>query len=152
MAATSATHLIFFIAATMLAVVLVGSFAYIINDLNDAMEARGIAESKSIRSRVEIINDLVAMPYNNTSKELDIYVKNTGAEVLFENQTLMLIDGIDHNYTTRIVGGGSDWTPGVTVVFTVEDCYFAADSDHFVKVITSYGAADTKEFGIRSLT
>ncbi len=41
MAATSATHLIFFIAATMLAVVLVGSFAYIINDLNEAMEARG---------------------------------------------------------------------------------------------------------------
>ncbi|MCK4969900.1 MAG: flagellar protein G, partial [Thermoplasmata archaeon] len=90
MAATSATHLIFFIAATMLAVVLVGSFAYIINDLNDAMEARGVAESKSIRSRVEIINDLVAMPYDNTSKELDIYVKNTGAEKLFENQTLML--------------------------------------------------------------
>jgi archaellum component FlaG (FlaF/FlaG flagellin family) len=152
MPATSATHLIFFIAAIFIAVALVGSFTYVINDLNDAMESRGVAESKSIRSRIEIINDLTTMPYDDTTDELDIYVKNTGAQVLYPNQTLMLIDGMDHNYTVGYVGGASEWSPGVTVVFTVEDCVFSSNSDHFVKATASYGASDRKEFRIGDLT
>ncbi|MCK5253726.1 MAG: hypothetical protein KAQ96_12290 [Thermoplasmata archaeon] len=151
MAATSATHLIFFIAATMLAVVLVGSFAYIINDLNDAMEARGVAESKSIRSRVEIINDLVAMPYNNTSKELTVYVKNTGVQRLDPDQTVVFIDGLYHNSTWRIIGVSGNWSQGGTLELVVEDCYFSAWSDHSLKVSTSYGASDRKDFRIGTL-
>jgi hypothetical protein len=37
------------------------------------------------------------------------------------------------------------------VELTVEDCYFAAYSDHSVKVSTSYGASDRKEFRIGAL-
>ena len=151
MPATGATHLIFFIAAIFIAATLVAAFTSVIYDLNDAMESRGRSESMSVQSRVEVINDLVAMPYDNTSKTLDIYVKNTGATELWPNQTLVLIDGIDHNYTTAIVGGASAWGPGLTAVFTVEDCYFTADSDHFLKVVASYGASDTKEFRIGTL-
>ncbi|NIW84040.1 MAG: flagellar protein G, partial [Thermoplasmata archaeon] len=64
MPATGATHLIFFIAAMVIASALVGGFYVVIDNLNDGMVARSDAEQKSIRSRVEIINDLVAMPYN----------------------------------------------------------------------------------------
>jgi archaellum component FlaG (FlaF/FlaG flagellin family) len=151
MPATGATHLIFFIAAMVIASALVGGFYVVIQDLNDAMEERSLAEQNSIRSRVEIINDLVAMPYNNTSKELTLYVKNTGAQMLDPNRTVVFIDGFDHNFTWRLVGGVSRWTPGVTLELTVESCYFTALSDHSVKVSTSYGASDRKEFRIGTL-
>ena len=148
MPATSATHLIFFIAAIGIAVVLVSSFTYVINDLNDAMESRGVAESKSIRSRIEIINDLTAMNYDDVNDEIDIYIKNTGAQILYPNQTLMLMDGLDHNYTITYVGGATEWTPGVTVIFTVEDVVFTSGTDHTVKAIASFGASDRKEFRV----
>ena len=151
MPAVSATHLIFFIAAMTIAAVLVGAFTYMINDLTDAMEIRSETEQASIKSRVEIVNDLVAMPYNNTSKELLVYVKNTGATTMDPNETLVFIDGLHHNYTYSIVGGGGNWTPGLTVIFTVEDCYFSVDSDHSVRVICSHDAVDRKEFRIGSL-
>ena len=151
MPATGATHLIFFIAAMVIASALVGGFYVVIDNLNDGMVARSEAEQKSIRSRVEIINDLVAMPYNNTSKELIVYVKNTGAERLDPNQTVVFIDGLHHNSTVKLLGGAGNWTPGVTLEVTVEDCYFAADSDHSVKVSTSYGASDRKTFKIGAL-
>ncbi len=151
MPATGATHLIFFIAAMVIASALVGGFYVVIDNLNDGMVARSDAEQKSIRSRVEIINDLVAMPFNNTSKELIVYVKNTGAERLDPNQTVVFIDGLHHNSTWSLLGGAGNWTPGVTLELTVKDCTFAANSDHGVKVSTSYGASDRKSFRIGAL-
>jgi len=151
MPATSATHLVFFIAAMVIAASLVGAFYLVIDNLNDAMVARSEAEQRSVRSRVEIINDLVAMPYNNTSKELTVYVKNTGAERLDPNQTVVFIDGLHHNSTWRLVGGGADWAVGATLELTVKDCYFTAGSDHGVKVVCDHGASDRKTFSIRSL-
>ena len=151
MPSTSATQLIFFIAAILIAVSLVGVFTVVTNDLKDALENRAETERTSVRSKVEIINDLVAMPYNNTSKTMDVYIKNVGAQRLFPNDPLRLIDGIDHNYTWRMVGGGTNWTQGATAVFTVKDCRFSAYTDHAVKVSCSYGAMDRKEFRIGAL-
>ena len=151
MPATGATHLIFFIAAMVIASALVGGFYVVIDNLNDGMVARSDAEQKSIRSRVEIINDLVAMPYNNTSKQLIVYVKNTGVQRLDPNQTVVFIDGLHHNSTWRLLGGAGNWTEGVTLELTVRDCYFSAYSDHTVKVSASYGADDSKKFSIRAL-
>jgi flagellar protein FlaG len=151
MPSTSATQLIFFIAAILIAVSLVGVFTVVTNDLKDALGNRAETERTAVLSKVEIINDLVAMPYNNTSKTMDVYIKNVGAQRLFPNDTLMLIDGIDHNYTWRMVGGGTNWTQGATVVFTVKDCRFSAYTDHAVKVSCSYGAMDRKEFRIGAL-
>jgi flagellar protein FlaG len=143
--------MVFFIAAMIIAASLVGAFYLVVDNLNDAMVARSEAEQRSIRSRVEIINDLVAMPYNNTSKELIVYVKNTGAERLDPNQTIVFIDGLHHNYTWRLIGGVGNWTPGETLELTVKDCYFSAFSDHSVKVNCANGASDRKEFSIKSL-
>jgi archaellum component FlaG (FlaF/FlaG flagellin family) len=151
MPANSATHLIFFIAAVIIALTLVGAFILVIDNLTDAMENMSVTEQKSIRSRVEIVNDLVAMPYNNTSKTVDIYVKNTGAERLDANRTLILIDGMNVTYTWKIVGGGSNWTVGKTAVFTCTSQNYSANTDHSVKVIAQYGASDRKEFRIGSL-
>jgi archaellum component FlaG (FlaF/FlaG flagellin family) len=151
MPANSATHLIFFIAAIIIALTLVGVFTLVIDDLTDALENRADSERRSIKSRIEIINDLVAMPYNNTTKTIDIYVKNTGGQVLDQGGSLILIDGMDVNFTYKMVGGGTNWTQGATVVYTCLNVNFSANSDHSVKVITSYGAWDRKEFGIRSL-
>jgi archaellum component FlaG (FlaF/FlaG flagellin family) len=151
MPATGATHLIFFIAAMIIASALVGGFYVVIDNLNEGMIERSDAEQRSIRSRVEIINDLVAMPYNNTSKELTVYVKNTGVQRLDPNQTVVFIDGLDHNYTWSLVGGAGNWTQGETLELVVEDCYFTAFSDHSVKVSASYGASDRKNFRIGAL-
>jgi len=148
MPAAGATHLIFFIAAIFIAVTLVGVFTVVIDDLTEAMESRSASEQRSIRSRVEIINDLVAMPYNNTTDELEIYVKNTGNERLDPDRTYVFIDGLHHNYTWSLVGTAGNWTPGATVAFTVEDCVFAPGSDHSVKVVCQFGASDRKEFRI----
>ena len=151
MPATGATHLIFFIAAMVIASALVGGFYVAIDNLNDGMVARSDAEQKAIRSRVEIINDLVAMPFNNTSKVLTVYVKNTGTETLDPNQTIVFIDGMHHNFTFNIIGGGGNWSQGVTVELLVEDCYFSAFTDHGLKVSTTYAASDRKDFRIGAL-
>jgi len=151
MPATSATHMIFFIAAVIIAIGVVGAITLVTYDLKDALENRSHTEQSAIRSRVEVVNDLVAMPYNNTSKTLDIYVKNIGTQRLDPADTLVLIDGVDHNYTYRIVGGGTNWTQGRTVVLTVKDCNFKANSDHSVKVACSNDAMDRKEFRIGAL-
>ena len=87
------------------------------------------------------------MPYNNTSKELTLYVKNTGLVTMDPNETLVLMAGLHHNYTYSVVGGGN-WTPGKTVEYTVKDCYFSSYTDHSVKVIASHGASDRKDFRI----
>ena len=147
----SATHLIFFIAAIIIAITLVGVFSLVINDFTDAVKNRSDAEQKAVRSRVEIINDLVAMPYNNTSKTLDVYIKNTGSERLDANQTIVFIEGMHHNYTFSLVGGATYWSPGVTAIFSVKDCYFTSNSDHTVKVSCQYDASDSKAFRIGSL-
>jgi archaellum component FlaG (FlaF/FlaG flagellin family) len=151
MPSNSATHLIFFIAAIFIALTLVGAFTLVIDDLTDAMENRAETEQKSIRSRVEIINDLTAMPYNNTSKKMDLYVKNTGTQRLDPDQSLILIDGINKTFTWNIVGGGTNWTQGLTVVFTLSNVDFAANTDHSARVICSPGGTDQKTFSIRSL-
>lgn len=150
MPATSATQLIFFVAAMTIAAALVGTFYLVIGDLAESMENRAATEEASIRSRVEIINDLVAMPYNNTSKELILYVKNTGLETMDPNETLIFIAGLHHNYTYFVVGGGN-WTPGKTVAYTVKDCYFASNTDHSIKVVCSHSASDRKDFRIGNL-
>lgn len=151
MPATSATHMIFFIAAVIIAIGVVSAIVLVTDELKDALESRASTEQSAIRSRVEVVNDLVAMPYNNTSKTLDVYVKNIGTTRLDPANTLVLIDGVDHNFTWRIVGGGSNWTQGRTVVLTVKDCNFTANSDHAVKVACSHDASDRKEFRIGAL-
>ena len=78
MPATSATHMIFFIAAVIIAIGVVSAIVLVTDGLKDALESRASTEQSAIRSRVEVVNDLVAMPYNNTSKTLDVYVKNIG--------------------------------------------------------------------------
>ena len=152
MPANTASHLIFFIAAIFIALAVVGAITMVMDDLTDAFERRGQDVQYAVRSRVEIVNDLAAMPYNNTSKTVDIYVKNVGGTRLDPNRTLILIDGVDRNYTYKIVGGYKNWTQGLTVVFTVKSVYFSAYSDHSVKVSCQYLAQDQKEFKIGKIS
>jgi archaellum component FlaG (FlaF/FlaG flagellin family) len=151
MPTNTASHLIFFIAAIFIALAVVGAITLVMDSLIDSIENRAETEQKAIRSRVEIVNDAAAMPYNNTSKTVDIYVKNIGRERLDPNQTLILIDGVNKNYTYKIVGGSKNWTQGLTVIFTVKSVNFTANSDHTVKVICDNGALDKKAFKIGSL-
>ncbi len=152
MPTNTASHLIFFIAAIFIALAVVGAMVMVMDDLIDAIETRGESEQKTIRSRVEIVNDAAAMPYNNSSKTVDIYVKNTGTERLDPNMTLILIDGVDKTYTYKIVGGYKNWTQGLTVVYTVKSVSFSANTDHTVKVSCQYGPWDQKKFKIGSLS
>ena len=88
---------------------------------------------------------------NLKTKTIDIYVKNTGAERLDPNRTLILIDGMNVTYTYKIVGGGTNWTVGATAVFTCTNQNYSANTDHSLKVIAQYGASDRKQFRIGSL-
>lgn len=150
MPTNTASHLIFFIAAIFIALAVVGAITMVMDDLIDSITNRSDQEQKTIRSRVEVVNDAGAMPYNNTSKTVDIYVKNIGRERLDPNQTLILIDGVDKNFTYKIVGGSKNWTPGLTVVYTVKSVSFSPNTDHTVKVICDNGAWDKKAFKIGS--
>jgi len=146
---TSATKSIFFIAAVIVAVTLAGIFTTITYKLSADIGVRSDLASSVLKSDITIINDPESVPYNSTTGELIIYVKNTGKNILYTSKVTIIIDGLvipDSNITATILGGGESWTPGTVVEFHVN--VSLSSGDHKVKVVLDNGISDEMYFRI----
>ena len=146
---TSATKSIFFIAAVIVAVTLAGIFTTITYKLSSDIGVRSDIVSSVLKSDITIINDPESVPYNSTTEELIIYVKNTGKNILYTSKVTIIIDGLvipDSNITATIMGGEENWSPDTVVDFHI---YVSLSSgDHKVKVVLDNGVSDEMYFRI----
>lgn len=142
----STTHMIFFIAAALVATSLVGVFADTIYSIQGGIRSRGETLTNELSTKIEIINDPNNMPYSGNV--LTIYVKNIGENTLDQNQIDILIDGVVKTDTTITILDDVYYYWSGTVVIKIEvNNISLATGDHSVKV-TINGVADKMDFRI----
>ncbi|MCD6503682.1 MAG: flagellar protein G [Thermoplasmata archaeon] len=146
---TSATKSIFFIASVIVAVVLSGVFTGVTYKLSSDIDMRGTMLSDVLKSDIEIINDPENVPYNSTTNELIIYVKNTGKSILSTSDLTIIIDGFvvpEGNFSIEILGEYTAWSPGIVIKITIIESL--SSGDHKIKVVLDNGVYDEMYFRI----
>jgi len=139
----SASNMIFFILAILMAASVAGTMVISVRNISSAMVSRTDTLSEKMRSDVTIIND----PEDATpSSSLILYIKNTGEKSLpsgSENINIFLdgryLTGLDTN-----VYGGGNWDPGKVLI--VNTTKIISTGDHRVKVSVAGGISDEFQF------
>ncbi|GFO97191.1 flagellin [groundwater metagenome] len=142
---TSSTHLIFFIAALVLAASVVGVVFVNFNSISNAALEGGNRLSKQLKTDITIISDPANIP--NSSGNYTFYVKNTGRITLAPEHVTVLINGIvipDSGVNKTVIGGSTVWRPSDVLQLNVT--YLIPSGDNSIKVVTEHGIDDTMEF------
>jgi len=150
MPATATSQLIFFIAAVVVASAVAGVFVTTTLNLSHSIRDQTNERIIELNTRIEVINDASAMPYNATAGTLIIYVKNIGTTTPAGNLTRALLDGnltASGNLTFRLLDGATEWSREVVLEMTMGNITLAS-GDHQVKVIPEYGKPETFKFKI----
>lgn len=144
------SHTIFFIAAIVISVSVVGVFAKVINDFTGSIEDKSNRLNDEIRTEIQIINDPTGVPFFNDN--LTIYVKNTGRTTIINSSLVVLVDGERVNITEFSTPDGALWHTGITANISISTPKIDAERDHTLKVIVMHGASDHIVFRVRSLS
>jgi flagellar protein FlaG len=150
MPATATSQLIFFIAAVVVASAVAGIFVTTTLNISHSIQDRAVDEIAELQTRIQVINDASAMPYNATAGTLIVYVKNTGTTTPDGNRTRVLVDGnitTMANLTFRLLDGASEWSGHEVLEITVGNITLSS-GDHQLKVIPEYGKPVTFKFKI----
>jgi len=124
MAATAASQIIFFIAAIVVSVAVVGTLISTTHNFSNDIKRRGSDMGNTIQTDIAIINDPVAMPYNATNKTIAIYIMNTGSTILpYSNSSVtVMINGTSFtNLSFVLPSGVKTWGPDVTLTVYVHE-------------------------------
>lgn len=142
---TSATQSIFFIAAVVVSVGVVGAFETNVSRFAGDIDERSDAVSAELSTDVRIINDPGDMPNN----PVVLYVMNIGTKSLAPNSTVVLIDGAAKTTLAfDVLETAEDiWRTGDVLKITVTGENLAS-GDHRIKVIVGHGVADSIRFNI----
>jgi flagellar protein FlaG len=142
----SVTHMIFFIAAVLVAGSMAGVFLSVGYEMAKKIELESESMTEAMQSDIAIINDPAMMPYDGTS--LTLYVENTGSSTLMTSGLFVMMDGSYVNDTVlQVVGrSGAEWIPSTVLQITID--ISLVPGDHNVKVITGDGEADSLTFRV----
>lgn len=137
---TTSTHLIFFIAATVVATAAAGIMSGVVSDMAGKAEAKGRSFGDQLVSEVQIIND----PTKVANNPVVFYVKNTGRTTLDYGNMTVLVDGLVVTTTKTLLAGETSFRYGAVVQVT----YAAnlANGDHSVQVVMENGVKDDLKF------
>ncbi|MEM2869449.1 MAG: flagellar protein G [Thermoplasmata archaeon] len=150
MPGTSASHIIFFIAAVIVASSVASIFATTAIRMSGDIKEQADVRVNELNTRVVIINDPAAMPYNSSTGTLVLYVKNVGKTVLAENSTKVFIDGNytrSENLTFSLLDGAASWSRETVLEIVIHNITLSP-GDHRAKVVVSYGKSATLQFRI----
>lgn len=159
MASESISQLIWFIATVLITTSVALLFIDVIDDYGRVLTDRSSRLRGEIAADLEIINDPLAVPYDNTTGNITFYIKNTGSIRLSVEDLVVAANGVARGgseVTTRVLGGG-DWDPGKVLVvsFNVGNLSRGVDYHGWVETsgVTEGGklagtAWDTIEFQI----
>jgi flagellar protein FlaG len=140
MPATATSQLIFFIASVVVASAVAGIFVTTTLNLSKNIREQADDEVIALNTKITVINDASAMPYNATAGTLKLYVKNIGKTTLDPNLTRVLVDGnisSSDNLTFRLLDNASAWSNEVVLEIAVGNITLSA-GDHQVKVIPQH--------------
>lgn len=140
---TTSTHLIFFIAATVVATATAGIFTGIVTDVSGKALMRGESLGSQVAAEVRIINDPSKVP---NSPAAVFYVKNIGSVPLDAYNMTVLVDGALAEVTVTLLNGESSFRPGA--IAKVTHSASLAAGDHVVQVVMENGVADSLRFRI----
>lgn len=142
----SVTHMIFFIAAVLVAGSMAGVFLSVGYEMAKKIELESESMTEAMQSDIAIINDPAMMPYDGIS--LTLYVENTGSSTLMTSGLFVMMDGSYVNDTVlQILGrNGAEWIPSTVLQITIN--ISLVPGDHDVKVITGDGEADSLTFRV----
>ncbi|RLF56087.1 MAG: hypothetical protein DRN35_03785 [Thermoplasmata archaeon] len=161
MASESISQLIWFIATVLITTSVALLFINIIDDYGGVLTERASRLRGEVSADLEIINDPMAVPYDNTTGNITFYIKNTGSIRLSIVDLVVAANGVARGgseISTRILGGG-EWDPGKVLVtsFNVGNLTWGVDYHGWAQTsgITEGGklagtAWDTIEFQIAS--
>lgn len=145
-AETSSTHLIFFIAAMIIATGVVAVIYTNVNSFVGASRESSNTISKQLTTDITIINDPSIIP--RTGNNYTFYVKNTGKSNLDPQLVTVIINGevIPFNNVLVTVMGGTDmWRPADVLQITVN--YPGMPSgDNNIRIISENGIDTTMDF------
>jgi flagellar protein FlaG len=145
---TSSTHLIFFIAAMVIASGVVAVIYSNVNSFAGASMESASTVSKQLKTDITVINDPSNIP--KTGANYTFYVKNTGRSNLAPEHVTVIINGemiSDDNVTKTVINGTTIWRPADVLQLNVN--YASMPSgDNRIKVISENGIGDTMEFTI----
>ena len=139
---TTSTHLIFFIAATVVATATAGILSGVVTDLVGKASIRGAEFGEELTSDVQVIND----PNRVLNNPVVFYVKNTGATTLDYGNATVIVDGQYVTTTKSLLGGETSFRPGA--VMQIDYAATLSAGDHRVQVVMENGVKDELRFRI----
>ena len=151
MAGEGISSLILLSASLIVAGIVATSIIVISYHYADSIKSRGSMEEQYLKSKIVIINDLAYSPYNKTTDNLTLYVKNIGYTVLSMNNTAVILNGtlysLSYPYTIHPTSGDV-WAPQVVVEIKIHLNSPLSNGDHIVTVVSDYGVKDTLTFRV----
>ncbi len=147
---TAITHMIFFIAAIILAISVV---ALISADVQSMVASSGSSSkllSEQMKTDITVVNDPEIIPYDGTSKKYTFYAKNTGKTELVPEYVTVLVDGImigPDDIDIDLTDGDVIWRPGEILTLNVTTTPSPLDSgDHRILVAAENGKSGAMSF------
>ena len=145
----SSSQLIFFIAATVVAMGAVGVMTSVIYDFNGSIAARGKAMQETMTTDIRVINDPANVPAVKVGPtwKMTLYVKNIGGRTLDPSTLTVFYDGAYAPHTSPTYPGGeAEWLPGAVLQITVDVGATEPKGDHSFRVVSDGGRAHDFKF------
>lgn len=123
MAGTAVSELIFFMAALLVSSAVAVAFIDVADNYSRGLRDEAALLRADMTSSLTIVNDPGMVPYDNASKNLTFYIKNTGTSELSIQDLLVSANGtvfVGNGTGIMLLGGGIRWDPGTVVQATFE--------------------------------
>ncbi len=142
------TQLIFFIAAIVIAVGVIGVVTVNVQSISGSYGMNSKTLADQLKTDITIINDPGKIPY--VASNYSFFVKNTGKSTLDPTAVNMFINGnyayITGNWT--VMEGGSLWYPTNVLRLNYTRSSALSAGDYTVRVVAGNGVFDTMAFRI----
>ncbi len=151
MAGEGISSLILLTASIIVAAIVASAIFVIAYHYKGTLEDRERIEEQYLKSKILIINDLAYSPYNESTGNITLYVKNIGYTILELNHTVLLVNGTPYSlsYPLTITPLNSKvWAPQVVVKIQVHLSSPLRKGDYIATVIADYGVKDTITFRV----
>ncbi len=149
-AETAITHMIFFIAALILAMSVVVIISADVQSMVSSSSVSSKLLSEQMRTDITIINDPDIIYYDGTSQYYTFYAMNTGKTELAPDFVTVLVDGIFINPSdvdVSLQDGDVMWRPGDILLLNVSTTPNPlASGDHRIVVAAENGKSDSMYF------
>ncbi|MFP4654714.1 MAG: flagellar protein G [Methanohalobium sp.] len=146
---TAVTHMIFFIAAVIIAVGVVGALSTNVQSIMGATSENSEVVSDQLKTDITIISDPEVIPYNTTSDYYTFYAKNTGKSDIAPEYVDVILDGEyiqGKNLNMSLQDSPGVWKPSGVIIINVTTGDPLDPGDHRLKITTDNGISDTIDF------